>query len=84
MYKLKAAEWRPQHFKWQVAERVATITLNRPERKNPLTFESYAELRKAHPEFVKDMREGTPPPEMESMRWLVGTSTKGDHHVAIT
>ena len=45
MYKLKAAEWRPQHFKWQVAERVATITLNRPERKNPLTFESYAELR---------------------------------------
>ena len=45
MYKLKAAEWRPQHFKWQVADRVATITLNRPERKNPLTFESYAELR---------------------------------------
>ncbi|MBI2318876.1 MAG: enoyl-CoA hydratase family protein, partial [Betaproteobacteria bacterium] len=45
MYKLKAAEWRPQHFKWEVADRVATITLNRPERKNPLTFESYAELR---------------------------------------
>ena len=45
MYKLKAADWHPQHFKWQVADRVATITLNRPERKNPLTFESYAELR---------------------------------------
>jgi enoyl-CoA hydratase/carnithine racemase len=45
MYKLKAAEWQPQHFRWQVAERVATVTLNRPERKNPLTFESYAELR---------------------------------------
>jgi len=45
MYQLKAAQWRPQHFKWQVAGRVATITLNRPERKNPLTFESYAELR---------------------------------------
>ena len=45
MYKLKAADWRPQHFKWQVTDRVATITLNRPERKNPLTFESYAELR---------------------------------------
>ena len=43
--RLKAAEWRPQHFRWEVAERVATITLNRPERKNPLTFESYAELR---------------------------------------
>jgi len=45
MYQIKAAEWRPQHFRWQVADRVATITLNRPERKNPLTFESYAELR---------------------------------------
>ena len=36
---------RPQHFLWDFAEGVATITLNRPERKNPLTFESYAELR---------------------------------------
>jgi enoyl-CoA hydratase/carnithine racemase len=45
MYKLKASEWRPQHFRWEVKERVATVTLNRPERKNPLTFESYAELR---------------------------------------
>ena len=35
---------RPQHFDWKVEGRVATITLNRPERKNPLTFESYAEL----------------------------------------
>lgn len=34
-----------QHFSWQVEERVGTITLNRPEKKNPLTFESYAELR---------------------------------------
>ncbi len=35
------------HFLWQVSDdgRVATITLNRPERKNPLTFDSYAELR---------------------------------------
>jgi len=45
MYTLKGADWQPKHFKWQVADRVATITLNRPERKNPLTFESYAELR---------------------------------------
>jgi enoyl-CoA hydratase/carnithine racemase len=45
MYTLKAADWQPKHFKWQVADRVATVTLNRPERKNPLTFESYAELR---------------------------------------
>ena len=35
----------PSHFKWAFTDGVATITLNRPERKNPLTFESYAELR---------------------------------------
>ena len=33
------------HFHWACHEGVATVTLNRPERKNPLTFESYAELR---------------------------------------
>jgi enoyl-CoA hydratase/carnithine racemase len=35
----------PRHFLWSVEGRVATIRLNRPERKNPLSFESYAELR---------------------------------------
>ena len=35
----------PEHFLWSFADGVATVTLNRPERKNPLTFESYAELR---------------------------------------
>jgi enoyl-CoA hydratase/carnithine racemase len=35
----------PTHFQWEVAAGVATVTLNRPDRKNPLTFESYAELR---------------------------------------
>ncbi|HEX8124585.1 MAG TPA: enoyl-CoA hydratase family protein [Allosphingosinicella sp.] len=35
----------PAHFLWDYADGVATVTLNRPERKNPLTFESYAELR---------------------------------------
>jgi len=44
MQKFKAADYQAAHFKWQVAGKVATITLNRPERKNPLTFESYAEL----------------------------------------
>jgi enoyl-CoA hydratase/carnithine racemase len=39
------AGYRSRHFLYQVADRVATITLNRPERKNPLTFDSYAELR---------------------------------------
>ena len=36
---------RPKHFQWELDGPLATITLNRPERKNPLTFESYAELR---------------------------------------
>ncbi|HEY0115284.1 MAG TPA: enoyl-CoA hydratase family protein [Allosphingosinicella sp.] len=35
----------PEHFGWSFAGGVATVTLNRPERKNPLTFQSYAELR---------------------------------------
>ncbi len=35
----------PENLGLAVADRVATVTLNRPERKNPLTFESYAELR---------------------------------------
>ncbi len=43
--RIRGADLEPRHFKWQVDGRVATITLNRPERKNPLTFEAYAELR---------------------------------------
>ncbi|MCE3269951.1 MAG: enoyl-CoA hydratase family protein [Ramlibacter sp.] len=39
------AGYRAEHFLWQVQDGVATVTLNRPERKNPLTFDSYAELR---------------------------------------
>ena len=39
------ADYGATHFRWSVNEGVATVTLNRPERKNPLTFESYAELR---------------------------------------
>jgi enoyl-CoA hydratase/carnithine racemase len=37
--------YAPQHFAWGYDAGVATITLSRPERKNPLTFDSYAELR---------------------------------------
>jgi enoyl-CoA hydratase/carnithine racemase len=40
------ASFAPTHFLWDYADGVATITLNRPERKNPLTFETYDELRK--------------------------------------
>jgi enoyl-CoA hydratase/carnithine racemase len=35
----------PKHFLWRAEGKVGVITLNRPEKKNPLTFESYAELR---------------------------------------
>ena len=45
MKTFKAADYQATHFLWEVCGKVATITLNRPERKNPLTFESYAELR---------------------------------------
>jgi len=38
------ARYGATHFRLAVAGKVATVTLNRPERKNPLTFESYAEL----------------------------------------
>lgn len=41
----RADIFQPRHFGWRLDGKVATITLNRPERKNPLTFESYAELR---------------------------------------
>jgi enoyl-CoA hydratase/carnithine racemase len=39
------ADYVPEHFAFAVHGKVATITLNRPDRKNPLTFDSYAELR---------------------------------------
>ena len=42
---MELAGLKPQHFLWEMKGRVAVIRLNRPERKNPLTFESYAELR---------------------------------------
>ena len=43
--KILAADLKPTSFRWEVEGPVATVTLARPERKNPLTFESYAELR---------------------------------------
>jgi enoyl-CoA hydratase/carnithine racemase len=36
---------KPRHFRWRLEGRVGVISLDRPERKNPLTFDSYAELR---------------------------------------
>src|SRR6201998_1877060 len=41
---LPLADYSPKHFLLAVVDGVATVTLNRPEKKNPLTFESYREL----------------------------------------
>ncbi|PQO98119.1 enoyl-CoA hydratase family protein [Massilia phosphatilytica] len=58
MHRTKLASYIAEHFLYEADGGVATITLNRPERKNPLTFESYAELRDlfralAHADDVK-------------------------------
>ena len=42
---MNLSQRKPQHFLWEVSNRIATLRLSRPERKNPLTFDSYAELR---------------------------------------
>ncbi len=39
------SDYQAKHFLWSAAGKVATITLHRPEKKNPLTFQSYIELR---------------------------------------
>jgi len=41
---LPLADYKARHVRFAVDGKVATLTLNRPERKNPLTFESYAEI----------------------------------------
>jgi enoyl-CoA hydratase/carnithine racemase len=47
------ADFKPQHFNWRMeAGGIAVITLSRPERKNPITFGSYAELRDTFRELV--------------------------------
>ena len=48
-----AADYRARHFGWRLADGVAHITLNRPERKNPLSFDSYAELRDLFAQVLK-------------------------------
>ena len=49
----KLAGLKPEHFLWQVTAGVAVIRLNRPDRKNPLTFDSYAELRDTFRDVVR-------------------------------
>jgi enoyl-CoA hydratase/carnithine racemase len=50
--RLDMAALKPAHFLWRMDGSVAVIQLNRPERKNPLTFESYAELRDTFRDLV--------------------------------
>ena len=52
MKRIELAGYAAQHFGFSVAAKVATITLDRPERKNPLTFDSYGELRDLFREMV--------------------------------
>jgi enoyl-CoA hydratase/carnithine racemase len=49
---IKLAGFKPEHFLWKVERRIARVQLDRPERKNPLTFESYAELRDTFRDLV--------------------------------
>jgi enoyl-CoA hydratase/carnithine racemase len=63
-----AALWQAQHFALAVEGKVATVTLDRPERKNPLTFESYAELR----DFFRHLAEA------ESVKAVVVTGAGGN------
>jgi enoyl-CoA hydratase/carnithine racemase len=49
---LNMAGLKPAHFLWRMDGSVAVIQLNRPERKNPLTFDSYAELRDTFRDLV--------------------------------
>jgi enoyl-CoA hydratase/carnithine racemase len=52
MKRIQLANYKATHFGYSVSGKVATITLNRPERKNPLTFDSYGELRDLFREMV--------------------------------
>ena len=52
---LPLAQYKATHVKLEVAGKVATLTLNRPERKNPLTFESYDEIANIFRAAAKDV-----------------------------
>ncbi len=52
MKRIQLAGYKAQHFGYSASGKVATIQLNRPERKNPLTFDSYGELRDLFREMV--------------------------------
>ncbi len=45
MKEIRGADLKPEHFAWSVEGKVATLTVDHPEKKNPLTFDSYGEIR---------------------------------------
>ena len=49
---MKMAKLKPKHFLWSVDGAVATVTLNRPDKKNPLTFDAYIEIRDTFRELI--------------------------------
>ena len=51
---LDLSGYQAKHFLWRVEQGVGHVTLNIPERKNPLTFDSYAELRDLFRNLVYD------------------------------
>jgi enoyl-CoA hydratase/carnithine racemase len=55
---MRGRDIKPRTFQWSLTDRVATVTLDRPERKNPLTFEMYDELRNTFRQLqrVRDVR----------------------------
>lgn len=65
-------ELQPKHFLWRMVDGVAVVALARPERKNPLTFESYAELRDTFQELARGGELG------RSVKAVVFTSNGGN------
>src|SRR3984893_13825947 len=55
IHRTSLAAYQSRHFRFEFKEGIATLTLNRPECKNPLTFDSYAELR----DVFRSMAEAT-------------------------
>jgi enoyl-CoA hydratase/carnithine racemase len=79
------AGYRPEHFLWSVAGGIGTLTLNRPERKNPLTFDSYAEMRDLfqrlrHADDVKVVLIQLKAPELLMFTRMTGDLVKAMRH----
>jgi enoyl-CoA hydratase/carnithine racemase len=52
--RIRLSDYQAQHFSWRVEDRIGHVVLDIPERKNPLTFQSYAELRDLFRNLVYD------------------------------